>query len=243
MKKKNNIHEGHRQRLKNKFIEFGLDAFSEHEILELMLTYSIPYKDTNELDHTLLNEFDSLYGVLNAEYDELIKVNGIGRETAIYLNLLKQFYTKYEVSKDNHTNYILENLKAAVAFFRKRYTVEKKEDFYCLCLTNKYSLLKVIKFEGKDDTSVDFNIKDLLAKITATQASSVIFMHTHPFGSVSPSKQDIDMTYKLFVQCRLLGINLYDHIILNEKDYFSMKDILREMEKQFDSNLTFIYKK
>ena len=238
MKKKNNIHEGHRQRLKNKFIEFGLDAFSEHEILELMLTYSIPYKDTNELAHTLLNEFDSLYGVLNAEYDELIKVNGIGRETAIYLNLLKQFYTKYEVSKDNHTNYILENLKAAVAFFRKRYTVEKKEDFYCLCLTNKYSLLKVIKFEGKDDTSVDFNIKDLLAKITATQASSVIFMHTHPFGSVSPSKQDIDMTYKLFVQCRLLGINLYDHIILNEKDYFSMKDILREMEKQFDSNLT-----
>ncbi len=238
---KPNLHSGHRQRLKNKFVEFGLDSFNEHEVLELILTYAIPYKDTNELAHNLLNMYGSIYDVCNAKYEDLIANRGIKRESAIFLNLLAQFSDYMYSKKDRGNIKSLNNIKSIISYFRKKHIVKDKEEFFCLCLSSNYALIKEIKIEGIDDLSVSFDFKLLLSQITATHCSSVVFIHTHPHGQCIPSKEDIDITFKLLVGCKLLGIELSDHIIFNEDDYYSMKNEIENMYNSYHNNIADVF--
>lgn len=237
----NHLHAGHRQRLKNKFVEYGLRSFNEHEVLELMLTYSIPYKDTNALAHKLLDMYGSIYDVCNAKFEDLIANNGIGRESAIYLNLLSQFCDVFYASKTKVNTKSLNNIRAIVAYFRKKHVVKEKEEFFCLCLSSNYALIKEINIEGVDERSVSFDFKTLLAQITATHASSVVFIHTHPQGKCVPSKEDIEITFKLLMGCKILGIELNNHLIFNEEDYYSMKKEIDSMNNSYYNKIDNIF--
>src|SRR5690554_7825953 len=88
------MHTGHRDRVKNRFLNEGLDSFDQHQVLELLLFYSIPYKDTNELAHELINRYGSLAAILEADPFELQKVKGVGKNTAVLLSLLPQLCRK-----------------------------------------------------------------------------------------------------------------------------------------------------
>ena len=244
MKKvQNNVHAGHRQRLKNKFIEFGLKSFNEHEVLELLLTYSIPYKDTNALAHNLLEMYGSIYDVCNARYEDLIANNGIKRETAIYLNFLGQLFDIMYASKEHANKKSLNNIKSIVSYFRKKHIIKDKEEFYCLCLTPNFVLIKEIKIEGNDDLSVSLDYKSLLVQITSTHASNVVFIHTHPHGNCVPSKEDLDITFKLLMGCKILGIELNNHLIFNEDNYYSMKKEIENMYNSYYNNIDYIFAK
>ena len=141
---KENLHEGHRGRLKERFLEQGIDSFEPHNILELLLFYSIPRKDTNEIAHELLKSFGTLKGVFDADFNDLIKVDGIKENSATLLKLIPAIARAYATDKYS-SNYVFDTAEKAGEFFLDKYVGEKNEIIYLLLLNNKFEMLDLVK--------------------------------------------------------------------------------------------------
>lgn len=217
------LHKGHRQRLKNKVRNNGLESLNEHEILELLLTYSIPYKDTNELAHRLLLNYGDLGKVLKGEKQELMTFNGVGEESALFLSVLGQLHNYLNKMGDKKPAK-LTNVFECVNFFRNNIDIERYETAY-MVLTDKQFRLTRVELIG-EGTPFGVGIdKEKLNKIIAlTDSKNVIFFHTHPHGSAKPSGADVNATKDLLYLCKVIGVNFFDHIILNETEYYSFRN-------------------
>lgn len=242
-KKDSALHKGHRQRLKNKVRSNGLECLNEHEILELLLTYSIPYKDTNELAHRLLLNYGDLSKVLKGDKQQLLTFNGVGEESALFLSVLGQLHTYLNKMGDKKPAK-LTNVFECVNFFRNNIDIERYETAY-MVLTDKQFRLTRVELIG-EGTPFGVGIdKEKLNKIIAlTESKNVIFFHTHPHGSVKPSEADISATQDLLYLCKVIGVNFFDHIILNETEYFSFRNenLLNTLQTQLSKqtgNMTF----
>ena len=134
------IHEGHRERMKNKLLEQGLDVFDDHTVLELLLFYSMPRKDTNPLAHEIMNKFGSLQAVFEAPAEELSKINGIGENTVTLLKLIPEVSRRYAIDKNRFDN-ILDSTKKAGEFLVSRYMYERDEVVYVICLDSKCGMI------------------------------------------------------------------------------------------------------
>ncbi len=235
-------HQGHRQRLKDRVREYGIHSLKEHEVLELLLTYTIPQKDTNPTAHALLNTFGSLANVLDAKKSELMKVKGIGEETALFLSTLPGIYEMYKQGKNTEKISILKNQDACVRYFRENYVIKNQEYFYIVCLNSSYKVIKTNVIEGNNSSSISVNLKEFPDIVSGKDISAIVLFHTHPFGDVTPSMDDINTTQQIFNMCMVLRIQLCDHIIFNEESYFSFGEnmLLDKMranfEKVFPSN-------
>ncbi|MBQ9795360.1 MAG: RadC family protein [Clostridia bacterium] len=221
--KEENVHKEHRLRLRDKVKQYGLECLAYHEILELILTYTIPRKDTNPLAHELINNFGSFANVLDASYDDLLKVTGIGPETALFVKVLGEFTQIYNKSKLESSMEILNNPKKCVQFFRDNYRIKSNEFMLLACLSKNKRVIKTFMFKGLDDSEVSFGIRDIINKVNCQGVCSVVMYHTHPCGSVEPSEADIQTTQQLLNACLIHGIDMEDHIILNEDEHFSFK--------------------
>ncbi len=222
MKTYEHMHGGHRQRLKDKVREHGLKVLSEHEILELILTYTIPYKDTNELAHSLINRFGSLSAVLNANKDSLINIKGVGEETALFLTMLPELLSYYRDRKDKDVE-LLNSVAACISFFRKNYEIQKVEHFYVMCLSSSYKLIDKYDIEGEDASYVIFDTRNFASMVTDKHVKAVVLFHTHPNGKVEPSDSDLETTRDIFHICAVMGIKLCDHLIFNETCCYSFE--------------------
>lgn len=221
-KENENVHKGHRQRLKDRVREGGLKALKEHEILELLLTYTIPQKDTNELAHQLLNSYGNINAVLSADYLDLLKHKGVGEETALFFHVLDDFYSLYRKNMDSETQTFLRTTQDCVHYFRTHHSIGNKEVMYLVCLNSMSKFVKEIELKGHNDIEISFNIKDIVSKLMDSNIVNVIMYHTHPSGSTNPSRADLEATQDILNACAMLKINLCDHIILNEFDHYSM---------------------
>lgn len=220
MSEKQNLHVGHRQRLKGKVSNYGIKSLNEHEILELLLMYTIPQKDTNELAHNLINTFSNLSAVLDASREDLKLVKGIGDETALFLTSLPYVFDCYNRSKLCEKP-VLNSTYKCVEFFRKNENIKKTEILYIACVDPKNKLLRLLEFCDNDTISVNFDMRGVMQKILPTGTRSIVLFHTHPQGNCNPSPEDINTTKKILFVCMLLGIDVNEHLILNENDYFS----------------------
>lgn len=229
------IHAGHRQRLKDKVRQNGLNVLSDHEVLELLLTYSIPLKDTNELAHNLINNFGDITKVIDADYNELRKQKGVGEETALFLSILSSFYEKYKLTKNFTDNEILDNTQKCVNYFRKNYEIKDCEKMYVICLSKLCKVIKTFSYVGQDDTEVSVNIRGLMDKVVGNNIAGIVIFHTHPHGSVEPSLEDVYITQKIYNTLRSMDLILIDHIILNETEHFSFGSSgeLAKMERKY----------
>ena len=232
---KSKIHAGHRQRLKDKVRQNGLNVLSDHEVLELLLTYSIPLKDTNELAHNLINNFGDVTKVVDADYNELKKQKGVGEETALFLSVLSSFYEKYKMTKNFTDNEILDNTQKCVNYFRKNNEIKDYEKMYVICLSKLCKVVKTFVYEGQDDTEVSVNIRALMDKVVGNNVAGIVIFHTHPHGSVEPSLEDVYTTQKIYNTLRSMDLILIDHIILNETEHFSFGSSgeLSKMERKY----------
>ncbi len=216
------IHSGHRDRVRKEFLKNGFDENTPpHKILEMLLFYSIPRKDTNDIAHALINHFGSIAGVIDAPVSELVKVNGVSMNTASLIKLILPIAKQYSIDKassykgydsiDNIGDYILD-----------RYIGFTKEVF---SVTSFNSNGKIIGFdiisEG-DVTSATVSNRDVLETALKRQAVSVIIAHNHPGGVAVPTKQDIVTTLNLKDAIKHINVRLADHIILADDDYISM---------------------
>lgn len=215
-----NIHAGHRQRVKLNVSKNGFSQLEDHRLLELILFYSIPQADTNELAHSLLERFGSLKNIFNASMDELTRVNGVGESTAIMLGAFGEAHKRIqrgEVDKrrayKNHEDYC----QLAVSYLAG----ESKESAVAFYFDASGRLKTVAELSSGDEVSVQIDVKTVVQNAVMCDAAGVVLAHNHPGRSNSPSLSDLDTTRAISVMLRRLGTKLYDHIILdgNDKPY------------------------
>ena len=221
MEEKENAHKKHRSRLKTKVKNHGLECLAYHEILEYLLTYTIPRKDTNPIAHNLIERFGSFANVIDANYFDLLKVDGIGPESALFLNSMFQLMEVYNKNKLETKVTILNSTTACVQFFRDFYSIKNNEFMVLACLGKNKKVLKTYVYKGKDETEINFDLKQIANNINDNGVKSVVLYHTHPNGSVEPSYSDYQTTQRIVNVCMINGIDFDDHIILNETEHFS----------------------
>ena len=237
MKDQENTHKDHRKRLKEKVKKFGLDGLAYHEILEYLLTYSIPRKDTNPIAHKLINHFGSFAGVIDASYYDLLKVEGIGPESALFISSLSQLLEVYSKNKSESKSKFLTSTAKCVEFFRDSYRVKDNEFMIMACLSKTKKVIKTYLYKGSSETSVSFDLHDISNHINDKMIKSIVLFHTHPNGSVEPSIEDFKTTQSVINVCLTHGIDIDDHIILNESEHFSFarNGLINKMKSKYTS--------
>lgn len=217
------VHDGHRARLKGRFLEHGLDTFNELNALELLLFYAIPRRDTNELAHALLDRFGSLSGVFDASFHELLEVPGVGENAASLIVLIPQLMRKSEISKTESVTAI-KNSRDAGKYLVPRFLNMKEEHIMLLCLDSRKRVISCTELNSGVVNAVDTNVRKIVETALRCRASSAILAHNHPQGLALPSREDDGMTQKVHSSLRLVGIELVDHIIVAGNDFVSYSD-------------------
>lgn len=213
-----NVHEGHRGRLKNKFLETGFQGFETHNILELLLFYSIPRKDTNEIAHNLLNRFGSLKDVFNADFEDLLTINGISENSATLIKMIPQIAKEY-INDSFKEGEVFDTANKIGTYFVNKFLGERNEIVYAMLLTNNFELISVERLHEGTVNSAQVQIRKIVDKIIKRNASMVVLAHNHPNGSVCPSSDDIDTTANMMSLFSSLEINLIEHFIIAGKEY------------------------
>ncbi len=216
------MHEGHRERLTERFISKGFESFAEHEILEFLLFYALPRVDTNLTAHRLIKTFGSLSGVLEADPKDLAQVKGIGPKAAAFLTMLPEAFRAYERSKMGK-KYVVRCIKDACDYVRTLLFGKPYEQFYVIWLSTQN---RVIHFEQLSEGSVKESpvyVSRLAAAALRHHAVKALIAHNHPGGNVTPSKADIDTTQCILNALAILDIELVDHIIISDNEAFSFQ--------------------
>lgn len=217
-------HSGHRQRIKNRVKKYGFKSLEPHEMLEVMLTYSIPRKDTNEIAHSLLKNHSTIAGVIDAEPSQLKLVNGVGSETILFFNILKDFVDVYLESKRKDKIIKLDTPLKCIEFVKEHFQKKKVECFYVLCLTKTEVLSHYYVTEGESEQEIELPVKAFADNISSSKVKKVVVIHTHTNEDVTPSFNDINTTERINGICTVMGVDLVDHIILTENSYFSFRN-------------------
>lgn len=218
------IHKGHRSRMKERFLKEGAKNFRDHELLELLLYYSIPRKDTNETAHLLLNRFRSLSAVFEADFNQLSLVEGLGENSAFLINLIAELKRKISDDELIRKTYLksTEDIKNYVSSYL---TGRANEILYAVCLDAEYKVVSVIKLsEGTEDT-VTTHPRKIIEAAILHKAHFVILAHNHPGGISYPSNDDIMSTRKIAEILKSLDLTLLDHIVVGAGDIISLKSM------------------
>ena len=215
------VHEGHRERLRKRFLEEGLDHFSDIQALELALFYCIPRKDTNPIAHALLDRFGSLAQVLEAPVEELKKVPGMGESSAAFLHLLTEFGRFYMVSRTTDMK-ILATLEQCAEYMLPIFYGRRLETVFLLCLDAKCKVLSCREIAEGDVTSTGISVRKVVETALGSNATSVVLAHNHPSGVAVPSGEDIQTSRKIAAALAAVDIHLIDHIVVADHDYVSM---------------------
>mgnify|MGYP004654711751 FL=1 len=217
------VHDGHRERLRARFAEHGLESFNELNALELLLCYAIPRRDTNEIAHRLLDAFGSLSGVFQASMQELTSIPGIGENAATLILMVPQIVKKAHVSKARETK-IIRNSTDAGNYLLPYFLDELDEIVMMLCLDNKRAVICCREMGRGVVNCVDANIRRMVETALKVKTTTVIVAHNHPNGVALPSREDDNFTRTLYRSLGLLGITLEDHIIVANDEFVSLAD-------------------
>lgn len=215
------IHKGHRERLKSRFLENGLDNFTEIQALELLLFYAIPQKDTNPIAHALLSRFGSLSQVLEAEPEELKKVPGISEHSATLLRLVTELGRFYQVNCAQRVK-VLPTLDACGNYLVPYFFGRSNETVFLLCLDAKCKVLCCREVGEGSVNSASISVRKIVEIALAANATTVILAHNHPSGVAIPSGEDVQTTRRIAAALKTMEIHLADHIIVADGDFVSM---------------------
>jgi DNA repair protein RadC len=218
--KKKNVHEGHRERMRNKYVNKGIEVFEQHEILEMLLFYAIPRKNTNDIAHRLLEACGSLSAVFDAPIDILMQ-QGLSYNAAVLLHMIPDLSRAYQSDKFDIEEKIItdENIgKKMVHLFAGK----NEECVYAFFLDakgkEKYSGI----ISKGDASSAPLFSKDIVSIAARCKAVTVIIAHNHPSGVAFPSRADLEATADIADALDTIGIHLADHIIVADRDYISL---------------------
>lgn len=215
-----NLHKGHRTRLRMDAEKKGIATMQEHQALELLLTYVIPQRDVNPLAHKLINKFGSFKHVLDASKTELMKVTGVGEKTAYFLTSLKEFFYLYK-DETKHQKQYIKNADDAAAFVGQLLHNKLHEELYVVCIDGLNSVQKFEQISKGTSNATSVNLRKITEVVLASNTHNVIVCHNHPGGASNPSPADDKMTKALVMGLALNNIHLLDHIIIGSDGYYS----------------------
>ncbi len=220
------MHDGHRERLRNRFRKDGLARFEEHNVLELLLFYCIPRKDTNEIAHALINEFGSLAGVLDAPIERIEKVHGMGENSALFMKLIPEICMRYLESrgKKDENLTIPKTGKDFIKLVLPKFLGKSNENFLLICFDNAGRVVyNDILFEGSTNMA-NIDLRMIVEKVIYYNAVSVVIAHNHPDGLPIASAEDHACTASIRRTLSSMNVVLRDHIIVGGNDAVSLSD-------------------
>lgn len=218
-----NLHIGHRERLRQRFLAEGLENFAPHEVLEFLLFNTIPRGDTNPLAHRLLMHFGSLSAVFDAKYEDLLKVEGIGPKSAMLICSV-QGLSKAYLSDQGKKKPIIKTTDDMAKYLQSRFLGANSERFYIVCLDDKRSVLQCqLLKEGQVDR-VKVDMRHIVDVILRSPTTAVVLAHNHPAQFALPSKEDIVLTKHIMDVLKSLNVNVLDHIVFSKSDCVSMRN-------------------
>ncbi len=219
---KKSEHSGHRERLRRRFIDNGLDGFEEHQALELYLFYAIPRRDTNPLAHRLLERYRNIGGVCDAPIDELERDFGLSESAATLLKLLPEMSRLYNESKLSDTNLI--DPETVGDMIARRFIGRTSEAVALLLGSAKGKILYFDIVAKGSVSSSDFPLRRIVDLAIRHNARTAYIAHNHPSGSLLPSRADVDVTKLLDSTLSSVGVHLLDHFIVADNEYASLRE-------------------
>lgn len=214
---------GHRKRLRDRFLQSGLNGFLDYEIVELLLTLGTPRKDCKQMAKEAIERFKGLRGVLDASLEELQQIKGIGPSNAFGVKLFQAISERYAREKIP-LKISLNSLRAVVNYLREKLGRENKEHFVILLLGLHNDLLSVKDISIGTLNSSLVHPREVFEPAVKNLAAHIIIAHNHPSGDPMPSKEDVEITKDLVATGRVLGIEVLDHIIITKLKHFSFKE-------------------
>lgn len=218
------IHDGHREKMRRRFLSGGLEHFADHEVLELLLFYALPRRDTNPIAHELINRYGSLSGVLSAPLEDLQKVSGIGENAAVLLKMVPAVCHKARIADAERQDVVLNTSSRAGTYLLEYFFGEKNEAIYQLCLDRKGKALSCKRLGEGNVGSAALDIRRMVENAILSGASAVILAHNHPSGIALPSPEDYAATDRAKAALATIGVVLSDHIIVADGTFVSMAD-------------------
>lgn len=217
------IHDGHRQRMKQRFARHGLDNFDDVNVLELLLYYALPRQDTNPLAHRLLERFGSLSGVMDATEAQLRSVEGVGENAAVLLRLIPAISRRYMLNKTPNKT-VVATASDAGRYFLPRFMYEREEVLYALFLDARKMVLDCREMSRGHINAVEIPVRRLVEQALELRSSGVILAHNHPSGVVTPSMEDEHTTRVIREALALVEVELVDHVVVAGCEYSSMRE-------------------
>ncbi len=218
-----NPHKGHRQRVKARAIKEGIDSFEDHQVLELLLFYCIPMKDTNELAHALIGHYGSLSGVFDADPRDLCAQAGVSENTAVLLSLMPALARRYQQGKFKQKT-VLASTSTAGEYALALFTGRLNEAFYVICLDSQNQVNQATLLHEGTINEAPVYPRLIVETALRHQAASIILAHNHPGGSRQPSPADVEVTQKINAATEAIAIAVVDHIIVAGDGYFSFAE-------------------
>ena len=217
------IHKKHRERLREQFLNCDPNDLQLHQLLEMLLFYGRPRVDTNEIAHELLDNFRRFSSIFEANYDELIGTHGIGENTAVLIKLIHAVVRRYDLDKDTPGEQITSSSAAGkyILPFFKGLTVEK---VFLVALNGKNEVVYRDFIQSGVTNSVDIPLRTVAEKLLTRNATAAIIAHNHPGAFALPSSDDISSTNYIKDLLSNFGIDLFDHVIVSDNDYVSLKE-------------------
>ena len=218
---------GHRERVRKRFLENGFNGLEDYEILELLLFYVIPRKDTKAIAKELIKKFKTLANVLKADTLELKTIDGLGASSITFLKMMgalpekiyKDELKNQKLIKDDKNK--ISDKEVLLSFLRNKIGYEDVEKFYVIYLSSSN---EVLAFEESSSGTLDRSSiypREIYKRVIMENAKSIIIAHNHPSGNTCPSKCDIDITNEIAKGLKNFGALLLEHIIITRDSYFS----------------------
>lgn len=221
-----NLHAGHRKRLKDKYLTLGIGGMKDEEILELLLFYALPQKDTAPLARQLLTRFGSLSAILDTPRERLLEVKGINEHSSLFLSLLTDIGKLYRMDKINADN-LYESKEKIGRYVTVLLGAERRERTALLCFDRQRRLLssEVIFDEDIGRLSTP-HIRKICSRALGVGAYSVVLAHNHTSGITEPSENDLSSTNALEISLGGVGIQLIEHFVVTDESYIGIKEFI-----------------
>lgn len=216
------MHEGHRKRMRERIKSGGLEGLQDHEILEWMLFHTVPRGDVNPLAHRLIDAFGSLSGVLEADAERLMGIQGVGESTALFLSNYLGVYKRYKQSRHHKKVLRFSDMDTVVEHIRDRMLEHKGEYLFALLLDDRLHILCCQAISEGTRGAVGVDVRKLATLCLNRNASFLVLAHNHPSDILLPSYNDVQTTIALRTSMGALGIHLLDHLIIGKDEYVSM---------------------
>ncbi len=231
------IHKGHRDRMRERFLASGGEGFADHELLEMLLYYAIPRRDTNEIAHELIEECGSLSAVLEAPAERLSRVPYVKQNAAIYLQLLGELSRRYTTEKimpkKNPMQTVYDSTEKVTNVLYPRFLGQTREVMYAMLFDGGMHMLDLFCVGEGSIGSVSITVRAITERAYQRSALSVVIAHNHPGGVAMPSPEDIRMTRDLTTALGVMGIQLVEHFVFADNNYYPIVAYERGEQDRF----------